>query len=410
MLITTGYFRLNPWETTVELAHRYSVAAYPCLSDSRVTGATRFQRRSAESYRGRAVNAWNAGADGIHLFNYFNPKADLWKEIGAPESLAGLDKLFFVTVRDGNPNRWLENAEKYRTLPTLTPGHPLLLQPGTPAAVDLVVGEDIAAAMRTGLKPVVTAHVRIPGLATPERMNVTLNGTLLKSPQPVDDWLDFALTPSTLAQGTNHFEFELRPAVNDDRRQEPPWSYTYDGNETPGKPWAMDRPATNTVAEVRDGALLIADRGTNPGDYRYYRVPWGIGENGRGTIEVTVKVLSGVSSVIFGNGEAGERLRLYPDRIALHHRRDQVHTMNTTDGFHTYRITVDGADISVLVDGQPALDGKGCFTGSRNYRNEVAFGAASSSELGEALWDTVRLRTASATVADLAVSVRYPAQ
>jgi hypothetical protein len=71
---------------------------------------------------------------------------------------------------------------------------------------------------------------------------------------------------------------------------------------------------------------------------------------------------------------------------------------------------VDGADISVLVDGQPALDGKGCFTGSRNYRNEVAFGAASSSELGEALWDTVRLRTASATVADLAVSVRYPAQ
>ncbi|HID23098.1 MAG TPA: hypothetical protein EYP14_11950, partial [Planctomycetaceae bacterium] len=54
LLITTGYFRLNPWTYTVQLAHRYGVAAYPCLSDSRVRGESRFRRASLQAYRGRA--------------------------------------------------------------------------------------------------------------------------------------------------------------------------------------------------------------------------------------------------------------------------------------------------------------------------------------------------------------------
>ena len=44
MLITTCYFRLNPWEYSVELGHKYGVRVYPCLSDSRVKGETRFRR------------------------------------------------------------------------------------------------------------------------------------------------------------------------------------------------------------------------------------------------------------------------------------------------------------------------------------------------------------------------------
>ncbi|MEA3401449.1 MAG: family 10 glycosylhydrolase, partial [Armatimonadota bacterium] len=82
ILITTCYFRLNPWEYSVELGHRYDVAVYPCLSDSRVRGETRFHRRSVESYRGRAMNAWTAGADGIHLFNFFNPDSPVFREVG----------------------------------------------------------------------------------------------------------------------------------------------------------------------------------------------------------------------------------------------------------------------------------------------------------------------------------------
>ena len=104
ILVTTGYFRLNPWEYSVGLGHRYDVPVHPCLSDSRVRGESRFRRASTESYRGRAMNAWAAGADGIHLFNLFNPSSAVFREVGDPEALATLDKLYFVTVRDGNPN------------------------------------------------------------------------------------------------------------------------------------------------------------------------------------------------------------------------------------------------------------------------------------------------------------------
>ena len=143
ILITTGYFRLNPWSYTVRLAHKHGVTAYPCLSDSRVRGETRFRRASLESYRGRAMNAWAAGADGIHLFNYFDPKAALWQELGDVESLRTLDKLYFVTVRDGNPNAFLANGREYRATPLLTPSHPSPLTVSQAYRTTLTVGDDV---------------------------------------------------------------------------------------------------------------------------------------------------------------------------------------------------------------------------------------------------------------------------
>ncbi|MFQ5811527.1 MAG: family 10 glycosylhydrolase, partial [Armatimonadota bacterium] len=124
ILVTTCYFRLNPWKYSVALGHKYDVPVYPCLSDSRVRGESRFRRASVESYRGRAMNAWAAGADGIHLFNHFDPKSAVFREVGDPDALATADKLYFVTVRDGNPNGWLAGADRYRGVPILGPSHP----------------------------------------------------------------------------------------------------------------------------------------------------------------------------------------------------------------------------------------------------------------------------------------------
>ena len=127
LLITTCYFRLNPWEYSVQLGHKYGVPVYPCLSDSRVRGESRFRRSSTESYRGRAMNAWRAGADGLHLFNYFNPNAAIWKELGDPETLLPMNKLYFVNVRDGDPRRFLAKGREYRTVPVFGPSYPQLV-------------------------------------------------------------------------------------------------------------------------------------------------------------------------------------------------------------------------------------------------------------------------------------------
>lgn len=408
ILVTTCYFQLNPWEVSVGLGHTYGVAVYPCLSDSRVTGETRFKRGSVESYRGRAINAWQAGADGIHTFNLFHAKSPLWTQIGSPEALRGLDKLFFVTVRDGNPESWLAAGSRHSTLPMLTPQGGLPLDPGASTEVDLVVGEDLKSAQAAGLTPVLTAHVRTQGLADPARLTVALNGKTLDAPSQVQEWLDFPVAAEALVAGHNRVSIALAPAAPQPAPADA-WTVSYEAKALPDKTWTLDGTGKNTVMELRDGALLIADRGTGNGEYRYVRGGMSIGQKGETVIEARVKVVSGVSSLIFGNGVTGQRLRLYPDRVEFYHDTAVKVAMDTTDGFHTYRLTLRGEDVALAIDGQPRLAGKGCFkVGRVGYRNGLSFGAANSPEVGEALWSTVRARSDATAVMDLLVSVRYP--
>ncbi|NOY79389.1 MAG: family 10 glycosylhydrolase [Kiritimatiellaeota bacterium] len=408
ILVTTGYFRLNPWESSVALGHKYGVAVYPCLSDSRVRGQTRFMRGSIPAYRARAVNAWAAGADGVHLFNYFNPNAPLWKELGSPRTLVGLEKLFFVTVRDGNPDSWLLGGSRYRRVPILTPSHPLLLEPNKPERLPLTVGEDFAAARTAGLSPKAALHVRMLGHVAPGRLAVSMNGhDLGRGVAKGSDWLDYPLPTTWIKRGENEVTVALEPASQKEGDLAD-WSVEYTPATLPKPPWRKDRPATRTVAKIKDGALLIADRGTQPGDYRYYRVPWGMGRSGEVVIEARLKVISGVNCIIFGNGETGQRLCFYPDRIEFYHNRAYKVAMDTTTDFHTYRLVIRGQDIQVFVDNVKRIDGKDCFAGKRPaYRNELAFGAANSTQLGEALWQNVRARLDSAACGDLVVRVQY---
>lgn len=82
--------------------------------------------------------------------------------------------------------------------------------------------------------------------------------------------------------------------------------------------------------------------------------------------------------------------------------------MDTTADFHVYRVTVRGRDLKVYVDGQLRLDASGRFKpASGAARNEVAFGAANSPQVGEAYWSSVKARSNGQPCSDLAVSVEY---
>jgi hypothetical protein len=409
ILITTCYFQLNPWPVSVELGHRYGVAVYPCLSDSRVTGETRFRRHSLESMRGRAANAWLAGPDGLHIFNEFNPKSPFWKELGSVETLVGKDKLYFVTLRDGNPASWLAGGGKYSTLPLLTPSRPLTLEPGAMTPVELLVAEDIAAAVAAGLAPQATLHVRTVGVTEPGRLSAACNGTALAAPSPKDDWLDFPLPTSALSRGSNRVTLTLAPTATATTAAET-WKVQFAGSALPDKAWKREPAAAkNVVVELRAGALLIADRGTASNESCYFQNPLSIGGKGESVIEARLKVISGVSALIFGNGATGQRLRFYPDRVEFYHNTAVKVVMDTTTDFHVYRLVIRGEDAQLFIDGQPKLDGKGCFRdGQTGYSSRVAFGAANSPEVGEALWSFVRARNDAAAVADLVVSVNYP--
>lgn len=406
ILVTTGYFRLNPWEYSTKLGHEYGVAVYPCLSDSRVRGESRFRRASVEGYRGRAMNAWAAGADGIHLFNHFNPASPVFREVGDPETLATLDKLYFVTVRDGNPNAWLAGADAYCSVPILAPSHPVSISPDKPFGVDIVVGEDLALARAAGREPTIALHLEMPGVARAEQLRVTLNGRALDRGTLTDDWVDYAVPAQCLNRGANRVQIALDPAQLPGPDE---WTIVYDATEKPKAPWYRDPGSPRTEERLADGALFIADRGTVSGDYHYYRYAWGAAPSEPIVVEARVKVVSGSSYVIISNGVAQERLALWPDHIALWSHPDVRYDMDTTNRFHTYRIVVHGRDLAVYVDGERRLDAPGMFAarGGRT-QSQLAFGAANSGMVGEAYWSHVRARVVGRALRDLVMSVKYP--
>jgi hypothetical protein len=414
ILITTDYFRLNPWEHSVKLGHEHGVKVYPALTDPRVKGETRFTRVSVPAYRARAATAWAAGADGLYLFNLYDldPKSPLWRELGDPQALAFTDKHYFVDDLDGRRSSWLAGGDKYRTLPLLTPTSPASLNTKEPFKTQITVAEDLSAAAKSGRQTKATLHLELPGLGDPKRVQVSLNGATLDAGKDNKGWVDLPVASASLKNGVNDLTISLTPAA---ATQGDEWSITYEGGNPPAKPWLRDAGSARVHEATREGALLLADRGTQNGDYCYYRAPWGADAASESVVEALVKVESGTSYIIFSNGRSGERLQLSPSGIALHHSPKVQYHMNTTDDFHTYRITLKGTAVQVHVDGELRLDAPAALQTARGAmypRNEVAFGAANSNAQGEALWKQFRFRAARTTqdLRDVVLSVSYQKQ
>jgi len=407
-LVTGGfYMRLNPWEYLVDAGKKYDVPIYAGLSESRVRGdIPPFGRNSQESYRGRANRAWQAGVDGIYLFNYFHPEGGFLREIGELETLRPLDKVYYATVRNRNPNSYLHEGDRFLNLPMVTPQNPLGIPVGETREVDLYVGEEGQRGQAGEGSREQTAEMTLCLHATGEEgLRVAWNRTPLKEPSKEEGWLVYALDPSSVLPGKNRVELRADP-VETPESHDPEWKVIYEGTDMPRPPWICDSLKQDLICEVKDGALLIADRGEKNGDYIYCGYPWNTDPDEQSVVEVSVQVLSGWNNVIVSNGLAYERVSLYPDRVAFYEAKTE-YAMDTTDQFHTYRIVLKKKDILVYVDGELVLDGTGKFTKPLPGRNDVRFGAANSPNLGEAYWQSVKLRfkTGQATVRDLLLRV-----
>ncbi len=405
ILSGTCYFQLEPWESLVQLGHRYGVPVYPSLSDSRVKGETRFSRGSLESYRGRALQAWSAGADGVYLFNYFNPRGAIWRELGDPAALRTRDKLYFATTRNGSPQSYLAGGDAFRKLPVLTPSNPWLVPEDKPVEVEVFLGDDFPPT--SGALPQVTCHVRTLG---GRPVVATLNGRRLGDTAAKEEWLDFPVPLDCVRKGANRVALSAagaaRPAGRDGD-----WDVVYEGTHLPAPPWHKEGFLNDRecIAEVQDGKLLVADRGKGPGSYSYFRCPCFIRPGAETVVEARLKPISGWSSVIIENGVAGEEICFYPDQVKARHS-GLSYALDAAGDFHTYRIAIREKSYQVFVDGALRLDGAGRLTRPAPAgRSGVMFGGANSPETGEALWEFVKIRNPAVTLLDLVLSVRYGA-
>jgi hypothetical protein len=211
LMAVSGYFRLNPWARSVELGHKYDVPVYPCLSESRMRGAAGKVRKSLACYRARAMNVWAAGADGVYLFNFFNPRSALWRQAGSVETMAGLDKVYCPGARGVRAiNRWMARGEKrFLNRPSLSPERPVSLPPGKTHEVPLQVGEPVEQWGKGLPVPAVTLRLSVRQLKRAADLAVTVNDTDLNHGSLVDGHVVFAVPPDALVQGANAIALRL---------------------------------------------------------------------------------------------------------------------------------------------------------------------------------------------------------
>ena len=212
ILVPSGYFRLNHWEVSVQLGHKYGVAVYPCLSESRVKDReARRVRASLASYRARAANVWDSGADGLYMFNFFNPRSPLWRELGDPKALEAMDKVYTTGARDVNyANHRLADGARFLNRQVVSPQRPVPLKAGEPAAIELRVGQHVRKSTAQGLVPEVTLRLRVKQLPDAAELSVKLNGKRLSGGEKSGVWIDYPVEPASVKKGSNRFEITLK--------------------------------------------------------------------------------------------------------------------------------------------------------------------------------------------------------
>ncbi len=214
LLITSGYFRLNPWEYSVALAREYGVQVYASLDQSRLPDADR--RNSIESYRAQALNAWQAGVDGIYMFNIFNTRLPHFQEIGDPQLIAYRDKLYFANERNRGgsgaavekPVTYLKDGYGYQHMSRLSEHDPLTITPKRPEVVEIHIGDDLQAAVAKGYRPQAQLHIKCAGRS--EDMGVKVNGKVATNGSMAAGWAQYTLELDMLQQGVNQISIGLK--------------------------------------------------------------------------------------------------------------------------------------------------------------------------------------------------------
>ena len=210
LLVVSGYFRLNPWETSVQLGHQYGIPVYPCLSECRIKGEAGEIRKSPLSYRARAANVWQSGADGVFLFNLHDPDSPLWNEMGDPVRLAGLDKDYSTGARAaGVVNRWLKGGDRFLNRDPISPERPRELAPGSSTIIELCISEDGGSQESQACRLDATLRLCMENLVLPSTIRVKVNDEDQGNASRSDSWLEFAVKREVLTEGVNTIEILL---------------------------------------------------------------------------------------------------------------------------------------------------------------------------------------------------------
>ena len=155
----------------------------------------------------------------MYLFNMFKPDREFCSQIGDLETLKGTDKVFTTGIRGVRvANSWQANGLRFLNRDPLLPERARNLKPGQSIDVELLVGEDLAGAIKDGLNPSVELQLRAETLKDVNALTVRLNDKPLPSGQKADAWVNVPVDPDLVIQGDNRFQLQLDEGVSENLR------------------------------------------------------------------------------------------------------------------------------------------------------------------------------------------------
>ncbi len=134
---------------------------------------------------------------------------------------------------------------------------------------------------------------------------------------------------------------------------------------------------------------------TSSGECIYHPIVWNPDPSVGFTVEAKVKVNSYVGNTglggigLWAGTPSGEAILLFTTNSIKEVGSGKSYSMNTTDDFHTYRVTVLGNFYTIYVDGVQKISG----TASNFNRTLMSFGDGSHSAGGNSQWSCIAYTT-----------------
>ncbi len=166
-----------PFEKFVEVANGTRCEVFGSLEFLRFGG-----HRDPEVERAIAMRYWNAGAQGLHLFNYNGQPHDwqqqLYQEIGNPEKLARLDKRYQIDTGRQNPGSWEGHGAAFGVaIPAVQ--LPVTLEetpaPGGPT-LQFLIADPLTSSKAAGALAKTQLRLLFENYTTQHKIEVQLNG------------------------------------------------------------------------------------------------------------------------------------------------------------------------------------------------------------------------------------------
>jgi hypothetical protein len=206
--IGAGYFRLNHWKVSADLAHSYGVKFYASLDETRIPrGASRRKlpilpgRMTREFYAARFADAMASGCDGVYVFNIEN---DFMHKVCTmnPQNVSGVGKIRFAMNRGSGgyrPWRWVKDSAHFCNLSKIDPGEPLAVKAGETYSFEMFIGDDLS-----GLKASDVVAKVLTNLKN-EKLDLVCNGVSVAPKSVKKGVCTYSLDPALLKKGLNAF-------------------------------------------------------------------------------------------------------------------------------------------------------------------------------------------------------------